>query len=285
MNVTNLLQSINEQHGTDFELLERYSSGEQGAFAIADQGGNRYVLKWGADDGHLDRLQKVSIVTDVLRNVGYPAPRYCLLGIVHGYSYTIQEGLPGVPMGVLSAPILPRLLELNKLQARLANSEQSDWPGPVVDTVMMGGDGYCLLDSLRIYSSTTEELLNVLQAVVLAHRNEHFETNDVVHFDFNTSNILIENGQVSGIIDWDDTCAGDCTFDLATLLFYSYEALDVREQLLLAIRKRVSPGVLSLYMAHMILRQVDWSIRFHDRATVDYYLRVAQKVLRDGDRE
>ena len=58
----------------------------------------------------------------------------------------------------------------------------------------------------------------MLQAVVLAHRDEHFETNDVVHFDFNPSNILLENGQVSGVIDWEGACAGDCTFNLATLL-------------------------------------------------------------------
>jgi aminoglycoside phosphotransferase (APT) family kinase protein len=114
----------------------------------------------------------------------------------------------------------------------------------------------------------------------MAHRNEQFETNDVVHFDFNPSNILIENGQVSGVIDWEGTCAGDCTFDLATLLFYAFDELDVREHLLDAIMQRVSPAMLSVYMAHLILRQVDWSIRYHNRVTVDYYLRVAEDVLR-----
>ena len=43
----------------------------------------------------------------------------------------------------------------------------------------------------------------------------------------------------------------------------------------------MSPATLSVYMAHLILRQVDWSIRYHNRATVDYYLRVAEDVLRD----
>src|SRR6266571_2403705 len=240
MNAAALLHSINEQHGTAFEPLERYPSGEQGAFAIVDQGGQHYVLKWGTDDGHLHRLQQV-----------------------------------------VTASVLPRLLELNGLQTGLATSEQHEWPAPVVETVMVGGDGYCLLDSLRTHSPTTAELLTVLQAVVSAHRNEHFETHDVVHFDFNPSNILLEHGQVSGVIDWEGTCAGDCTFDLATLLFYAYDALDIREQLLLAIRKRVSPAVLRVYIAHLILRQLDWSIRYHDRTTVDHFLRVAKHVLRD----
>ena len=172
-------------------------------------------------------------------------------------------------MGEVTLSVLPRLLQLNGLQTGFATSEQHEWPGPVVDTVKVGGVGYCLLDSLRTYSSTTAELLHVLQGIVLVHRNEQFETNDVVHFDFNPSNILIENDQVSGVIDWEGTCAGDCTFDLATLLFYAYDVLDVREHLLHAIWERVSPGVLSVYMAHLILRQVDWSIRYHNPATVD----------------
>jgi hypothetical protein len=280
MNIATLLQLINEQHGTVFELLARYSSGEQGAFAIADQDGRRYVLKWEADEGPMNRLIEVSLVTETLRAIGYPAPRYCLMGHVQGCGYAIQEALPGAPMGVVTLPVLPRLLELNGLQATLATSKLTEWPGSVVDTVLEGGDGYCLLDSLRAYSSRTSELLHVLQGIVLAHRNEQFETNDVVHFDFNPSNILIENGQVSGVIDWEGTCAGDCTFDLATLLFYAYDALDVREHLLQTIRQRVSPAILSVYMAHLILRQVDWSIRYHNPATVDYYLRVAEDVLR-----
>ena len=281
MHAAALLQSINLQHGTAFALLERYPSGEQGAFAIADQSGQRSVLKWGTDDGHLDRLQQVVALTQTLRAVGYPAPHYFLLGTIDGYSYTIQEELPGVPMEVIAASVLPRLLELNGLQAGRAPAQQSEWPDPVVDSVLVGGDGYCLLDTLRTYSSTTAKLLAALQEIVLAHRDEHYEMNDVVHLDFNPFNILLEHDQVSGVVDWEGSCVGDATFDLATLLFYSYQTLDVREHLLRAIQKRVGPGILSVYMSHLILRQVDWSIRYHDRATVDSYLRVAEQVLRD----
>ena len=81
-------------------------------------------------------------------------------------------------------------------------------------------------------------------------------------------------------IDWEGSCAGDGTFDLATLLFYAYDVLDVREYLLRAIKQRVNPAILGVYMAHLILRQVDWSIRYHNQATVDHYLRVAQDVLK-----
>jgi hypothetical protein len=283
MKVADLLQLINEQHATTFELLERYSSGEQGAFAIADQDSQHYVLKWEADEGFPDRLKEVSLVTETLRKVGYPAPHYRWIDQVEGYSYAIQEALPGAPMKVVTLQVLLRLLELNELQTGLATSTHSDWPGPVVDPVLEGGDGFCLLDSLRTYSSETAELLCTLQEIVLVHSNEQFETNDVVHFDFNPSNILVDNGRVSGVIDWEGTCPGDSSFDLATLLFYTYDVLEVREQLLDTLRQRVSPGILRVYMAHLILRQVDWSIRHHTRAIVASYLRVAQDVLRTVD--
>jgi hypothetical protein len=76
------------------------------------------VLKWEADNGPLDRLKEVSLVTKTLRKVGYPAPRYCFLDNVQGYSYTIQEALPGAPMGEVTLSVLPHLLELNGLQMK-----------------------------------------------------------------------------------------------------------------------------------------------------------------------
>jgi Ser/Thr protein kinase RdoA (MazF antagonist) len=73
---------------------------------------------------------------------------------------------------------------------------------------------------LRTYSTTTAELLVTLQALVAQHSEAYYETSDLVHFDLNPSNILVESGKISGVIDWQDPCSGDCTFDLMTLLFY-----------------------------------------------------------------
>lgn len=151
----------------------------------------------------------------------------------------------------------------------------------MVDTVLSGGDGYCLLDPLRNYSTTTAELLNVLQTLVTKHAGEEFQTNDIVHFDFNPANILVHEGTISGVIDWEGTCTGDCVFDLATLLFYQYDRQDLRELLWTEALERSGPGPLRVYLAHMILRQTDWSIRHHSSAIVQDYLRRAETVLLD----
>jgi hypothetical protein len=87
--------------------------------------------------------------------------------------------------------------------------------------------------------------------------------------------------QISGVVDWDGTCPGDRAFDLVTLLFYSYEQALVRDTLWQRVLALTDPAATAIYLAHMIHRQVDWSIRHHDRATIDRWLGQARAVLRD----
>ncbi len=65
---------------------------------------------------------------------------------------------------------------------------------------------------------------------------------------------------------------GAFAFDIATLLFYSYDNLVVRELLWRAVLQRGSLNLLRLYFAHLILRQVDWSLRYHDQATSERFI-------------
>jgi aminoglycoside phosphotransferase (APT) family kinase protein len=150
-----------------------------------------------------------------------------------------------------------------------------------VKTVLAGGDGYCLHDSLLKYSQDTARLLDTLQQIVLTHQSEPHHTNDIVHDDFQPANILVYNQQISGIIDWDASFAGDRIFDIATLLFYSYDIPEVREQLWHYALKHATLNLLSVYFAHLILRQVDWSLRFHDSATSDKYIERGYRILAD----
>jgi aminoglycoside phosphotransferase (APT) family kinase protein len=122
-------------------------------------------------------------------------------------------------------------------------------------------------------------LLAALQALVVRHWDDRYETADLVHFDFNPANILVEDGTISGVIDWQDPCGGDCAFDLVTLLFYAWDIPAVRDTVWQYLRGQVGPGVLAVYLAHMILRQVDWSIRHHGPQETASWLRIAREAL------
>ena len=281
MQLAELLRYINETHKTTFELIEQYAAGEQGAFALSDHLGRRYVLKWSPGTDHVARLEEARALTDRLRSVGYPTPHYLFIGSAFGGSYSIQAALPGSPMGQVTIAFLPRLLELNALQVGQALPGLYDWHNEAVNTVLFGGDGYCLHTSLKEYSQDTAELLHKLQVLVSAYKDEPHETNDVVHGDYQPSNILVHDQEISGVIDWEAACAGDCSFDIATLLFYSYGDLEVRKQLWQYALKRAMLNLLSVYIAHLILRQVDWSIRYHDEVTIQHFINRGNALLDD----
>jgi aminoglycoside phosphotransferase (APT) family kinase protein len=306
-----LLRFVNDRHGTAFVPRGRYAAGEQGAFAIADgsdEGAARFVLKWRPGGDVPDNLRQAVAVTDRLRAVGYPAPRYRLVGVAPslGLTYSVQEALPGVPVTArlhgavlprLDGALLDRLLELNALQRGQAVAPAGDWPRTVVDTLRHGGEGFCLHEPLRTYSRQTAALLGALRRVAAEVGDGRAAADDVVHFDFQGSNILLDRGGVSGVVDWEGCGAGDRAFDLATLFFYTGEGEggeggepDERERLWRLLLTRAEPRLLRLYLAHLVLRQVDWSIRFHDRAAVDRWLGRSEEVLRrlsslaEGDR-
>jgi aminoglycoside phosphotransferase (APT) family kinase protein len=128
-------------------------------------------------------------------------------------------------------------------------------------------------------------MLTDLQQLVSAHQDTPHRRNDVVHGDFQHANILVHDHQITGVIDWDAAHAGDAVFDIATLLFYSYDDRTVREQLWKSALERASFELLSVYLAHLILRQVDWSLRHHDERTIKRYLnRGAALLIEMNDR-
>jgi Phosphotransferase enzyme family len=281
MSPDELLKHINTRHQTTFALQTKYPDGEQGAFLITDHSGQRWVLKWATGARNLPWMQGVKTVTDLLRGPGYPVPAYLLIEKLPEGIYSIQTALPGAPQHHLAPELLPRLFELNELQIGRAVPDRQDWHQEVIDTVLLGGENYCFHEAMQQHSPETASLLHAIQDLVRTHQDEPHRTEDIVHGDFQQANILIANGQISGIVDWDGFAAGDCSFDIATLLFYSYDTSQLRERLWEYALKRASLNLLSIYLAHLILRQVDWSLRYHDHTISERYIVRAQKLLRE----
>ena len=78
------LEELNRRHGTSFRHAGRYAGGEFGASRLLDAAGRRFILKQSP-------LPAAARVTAQLRALGYPAPRY----VVVGDGYSVQEELPG----------------------------------------------------------------------------------------------------------------------------------------------------------------------------------------------
>ncbi len=243
------LDELNERHGTQFRAVGDYEGGEFGAQRLLDESGTAYVLK----------LQPPGLgpaTTEALRTVGYPAPRY----VFAGPDYSVQEELTGEPLGGWRVPLHPRLLELNELQMGLALDDDRSWPKAVVDSILVGGEDYMILATLLDHSPEGRELVELCQ--VAAGRNAEViaTVDDVVHWDFTAANVLASGDEITGVIDWGGTCSGDRLFDLATFLFYSGDAAPGLRGYIV---ERIGERGLSVYLAHMAIRQAEWSVRYH----------------------
>jgi aminoglycoside phosphotransferase (APT) family kinase protein len=141
----------------------------------------------------------------------------------------------------------------------------------MVTSIVDGRTGYCEHGALRVYSPETRALLDRLRAIAHAHADVDVDVaiDDVVHMDFHTANMLAIDHRITGVIDWEGSTSGDAAFDLVTQALYTP---DLRTELLDAARARTDPHALPLYAAHMVLRQVDWSLRHHNAAQVRRYL-------------
>lgn len=285
-----LARWINAHHGSAFRLGARYLHGEQGAYALAEGEGKasrRFVLKWQAGTALPPEITAAVALTERLRAVGYPAPRYRLVDVATalGVVYTVQEALPGTPLGGrLDDAVLDQLLALNARQRGPAAVLAPAWPRHLATLSLHGGAGFCLLEPMRTHSAATADLLATVQHTA-AHAEEPAPAGDVVHFDFQGSNILVQGDRVSGVVDWESARIGDCAFDLATLFFCAdgWEvpvAAGVAARLWQALQVHTTPGLRRLYLAHMLHRQVDWALRFLGPALIERNLRRAEQVLR-----
>jgi Phosphotransferase enzyme family len=74
----------------------------------------------------------------------------------------------------------------------------------------------------------------------------------------------------------------DRAFDLATLLFYLYDHDGIRARLRARLLELTGPRAARAYLGHMVLRQVDWSLRHHSAAPATRrHLRLARLVTAD----
>jgi hypothetical protein len=213
-----------------------------------------------------------------LRSRDYPAPATLATGTVNDVRYALTELMPGSPLPELTAGFLPRVIDLVDRQRAIGLDGRAPWVLDMVTSVVDGRAGYCEHAAMQSYSSETAAILDRLRAIAAAHADIEVATDDVVHTDFHTRNMVVVGTEITGVFDWEGATSGDRTFDLVTQALY---APACRSALLEAAAERTDPRALELYAAHMALRQVDWSIRHHGPPEVRWALEEGNALLAD----
>jgi hypothetical protein len=238
--------------------------GEVGAAFVRWPDGRRSVLT-------ASRTASAAMA-DRARAAGVPTARHELTARVDGIRVVVQERLPGAPPATMDAGLVRQLLRVNDQLAGVL----ADAPGPEPAQLYLTSDGpgFCLHGPLEAHSPRAARLLDRVHAVGAS--GTQMAGDDLVHLDFQPGNVLVDGGRLTGVIDWDGATRGDRHFDLVTLRFYLSASAPALLPLVDARLGQISPGRRQAYWAHMSLRQVDWSIRHHDEATVQRWLAVAE---------
>jgi Ser/Thr protein kinase RdoA (MazF antagonist) len=287
-----LRQVLRQQAGLDVVALKAIGAGEsRSAFWLTDRSGTVSVLKIlpDAPPEAAGQLRALDAVLSQLRDRGYPAPRFLIIDHVPGLVFWVQARLPGSaidagrpePDHALLARLLPDLLRLNDAQAGLGAGPQG-WRDLITRTLTTGADGYCLHSTLQA-SPHARDLLPMLRRIGDVCGEAIPPGEDFVHYDFAPANLLYDGTAITGVIDINPPLlAGDRAFDLATLLFYHYDHDEIRDRLRARLLDLATPQTARAYLAHMVLRQVDWSLRHHPAAAATRrHLRLARLITPD----
>jgi aminoglycoside phosphotransferase (APT) family kinase protein len=237
-------------------------------------------------DGALANQERLVRLVDGLRARGYPAPAFLAVGRADEVVFTVQERLPGrILEPAATEAVLPQVLDAVELQTDAGDLDDPPWPGWLLETIEHGGNGYCLHATMRRHRDTAA-LLERLQAIARSAASGPVRRTDVVHFDLNPANVLHEDARLTGVVDWNvpftGAAQGDRGFDVATLLFYAYDVDAVRAQLWDRAAATSGRPWTTVYLCHLVLRQVEWVRRHRPGSPEDErFTALATRVLDD----
>jgi aminoglycoside phosphotransferase (APT) family kinase protein len=265
-----------------FELGARAEGGEsEGAWFAAAPDGEPVVLKWFPEEAMADRYAVLLPGLDELRSRGVPVPEYPYVLSVDGSTLSAQQVLPGASVRNPAPAIVERVMECVAAMAGIACPLPAPglaaWGASVVQTLIVGLDGWAMHEPLRTGDRRSAAVLERVEAVGADADPAWFPADGLVHLDLHTDNVLADDdGRLTGIIDWDGACAGDPRFDLVR---YAFD-LDGHDQPIWDIVEAtgIEPQVIRAYVAHHALRCTAWAIG-HRPADVPRQLDRAERVL------
>jgi len=220
--ILRMVEELNAAHGLRFVLHGRCASGLQGgAWTLADASGRLAVLKR-QDTGSGPDIRRLAAAVAHIRESGYPTPAWIASGSTStGTAYWVQECLPGRSATPLTAPVTELLLDVLERQAELHPGLDRDWSARVTAMALSDEDD-APRATLRGLGRAGTSLLARYDRLLADVTPASLPGRDLVHGDFNSCNILLHRGSVSGVIDIQDIGGGSRVVDYACLLREAY---------------------------------------------------------------
>lgn len=274
---------LSEATGDAFEVRGPLAGGETGATEVVDSHGRRFVLKWELDPGNQVLRRQGALLADRLRTLAaWPAPKQACLDI-GGCLLVLQEFMDGRPVESFTHGLLDELEALHQSRVGLARDEDTDlWAEDMIETLVHGGNGYCLHEPLRGFDDRTRRIVERIEAIGRSLDPIDLVGRDVVHGDLHPGNLLQVDGALSAVVDMDYTRVGDASFDLTMLALSSLGVVvepGVRSRLFEDGVAELSDARRSAYVGNLLLRFLDWPIRKGRTEEIEFWIAQADRLL------
>jgi thiamine kinase-like enzyme len=270
--------------GKPFQLIGRLTGGETGAHKFLGGDGRPVVVKWDSRPGSRQLREEAVVLSERLRTVaGWPVPAQSVVE-TEEVIFVIQEFMPGSPPGHFDHRLVDRLLELHSRRLGLAQANDPvHWPTALIETLTVGGEGYCLHSSLRNFDGRTRSLVDRVEAFGSTIDESDLIGRDIVHWDLHGGNLLVADGSLAAVVDTDFAVVGDAGFDLVTLALSSLTLpcdAGVRSRLFSSAFDGLDDLRAQSYLAHLLVRIIDWPIRRRQIDEVEFWLARADELLK-----
>jgi hypothetical protein len=211
-----VLDHVNEVTGSAWELVGRLAGGYQaGAWRVEGSDGAPGVLKWWDQAWWATRVLDAAPVVADIRSKGYPTPAWLAVGVTpDNHPYEVQELVQGAAPEGLDVPLAELVVELVQLQRQLKPASNVDWSDYVMRTVFH--DPHGRKPRLAALSQEVADALAEADRLVAGDRDVELPDQELVHGDLNVSNLLCENGRITGVVDIEAVGRGTAAVDLLT---------------------------------------------------------------------
>ena len=234
---TALLEQLSAEAGAGLEFVDalvRLTGGFETftyGFRVSAESGplsGPLVLRVFRERGAETQGRREAAFQNALAGLGYPVPRVVLqVGSpgIGGRPFNLMKRVSGRPM---MADLFDGTADLESVPGRLVRLHASLHeipPAPVIEAVEGTGfsaDAFSIwhrLDRLGRYFDEQEfEGLRPVWDWLGENRPEERETPAVCHGDFHPGNVMVDDGAVSGVIDWPGASFADAEHDVSVTL-------------------------------------------------------------------
>ena len=267
------------------QLIRPFDHGVGGTSLVEIDGSLRVLKAWqlgsAAEEDHLDDALELA---ERMRSRGVPVPALIERGRSDGHGYLVYEFIDGEWSDELGPEAVADLVSVIAVARGAALSPNAAWAAELETMLSQGDPSFDMAPAALAASTPARAVLTEARRRLAACDQARLPRSDIVHGDFAPENLLLRDGRVVGVVDWERARVGDAGLDLVGAIFDieigEKASPSVRRALWHTARDVLPAEALALYVGVYAVRYLSWAIGTDLEEEV---LALAQRMLRLSD--